>query len=115
MPQSYTVTEVRKWVLKDFSAITRKCSRTEKLKKGEYRVAMRTTLPFIGPLRPGEMREQLDFHFMKQNPKTGIWYDKPGHTAVRCLGKINPSKKKSWSPIYNSKTLYIAVKKKFTK
>lgn len=48
---------------------------------------------------------------MKQDPKTEKWYDKPGSRVVRSLGKINPNKNSSWSNKYNSKTLYMAVRK----
>lgn len=51
---------------------------------------------------------------MKQDPKTGIWYDKHGNTNIRYLGKINPDLSKNWSG-YNSKTLYLAIRKKFSK
>lgn len=43
----------------------------------------------IGPIQKGQKRPTYDFHFMKQDPKTEKWYDKPGSRAVRSLGKIN--------------------------
>ena len=114
MPYSYSVNDVQRWVIKDFNKQVRKISgKNSKIKKNEYRIAFRVRL-FIGPLQPGKKRHTYDFHFMKQDPKTGIWYDKPGNTNIRYLGKINPNLSKNWSR-YNSKTLYLAIRKKFSK
>lgn len=116
MPYSYSVEEVQKWVISDFgSKIVRKInSKSSKLKSGEYRVAMKLC-QMVGPLRMGQKRPTYDFHFAKQDPKTKIWYDKPGRGKINKLDKFNPDRNWNGSIVYNSKTLYIAVKRKFWK
>ena len=113
MPYSYSSDNIVNWVIKDFGKnIVRKLkNKGSKLNKGEYRVAIRT-YEFFGPILRGRSRPTYDFHFMKQDPKTLKWWDKPGRTAIRCLGKVNPDKNSTWR-IYNSNTKYIAVKKTF--
>ena len=115
LPTDYSVYKIRDWVEKDFGKIVRKIGgRKSNIKKNEYRIAFRVQR-MIGPMQKGQKRLTYDFHFMKQDPKTEKWYDKPGSRVVRSLGKINPNKNSSWSNKYNSKTLYMAVRKKFKK
>ena len=113
MPYSYSSDNIVNWVIKDFGKnVVRKLkNKGSKLNKGEYRVAIRT-YEFFGPILRGRSRPTYDFHFMKQDPKTLKWWDKPGRTAIRCFGKVNPDKNSTWR-IYNSNTKYIAVKKTF--
>ena len=57
---------------------------------------------------------------MKKDPNTGKWWHKQGKSSIECLGKIDPDKKTNWvrkndwiDHYYNSKTLYIAVRRTF--
>ena len=112
MPSLYTVDKLINWVINDFGKkVVRKVkNKNSKLKKGEYLVAVRIQKFMIS----GKCRHVGNFHFMKQDPQTKKWWDKPGKQAIECLGKINPDNSKNWGNC-NSKTKYFAVKRKFTK
>lgn len=56
----------------------------------------------------------LYFHFMKKDPQTKKWWEKPGIGAIRCIGKVNADAQKYWG-LYDKPTVYMAVKRKFTK
>ena len=111
MPGKYSVDNMIDWVIKDFGKkVVRKVkNKNSKLKKGEYLVAVRIQKIIIN----GKCRHIGNFHFMKQDPQTKKWWEKPGKLAIHCLGKINPDNYKYWGNC-NSKTGYLAVKKKFT-
>jgi len=138
LPNRYTVTQVRNWVIKDIGKkkARKVTSKKSKLKKGEYLIATKvcddwTPLP-IWDYRICKYKTQ-DFHFWKKDPKTKDWWDKPGQGNIRWQGKKSPdprwpmkevtyrekmkngsgfgfTSKKFW---YNSKTLYMAYKGKF--
>ena len=106
----YTVNQIAKLVLNDYKGKIRKIkNQRSKIKSGEYRIALRVcTYPnvypkgFIGP----PIYITYDYHFWKQDPKTLKWWDKPGKTAIRCLGKVNPENKKNWyltTQLYNTR------------
>ena len=137
MPYYYTVDKVKSWVLKDFGNKIRVISsKSSKLNKGEYRIALRVSYAkatFSGKA----VSVTLDFHFWKQNPKTGEWWNKHGAQKIQYLGNVNPNntaskgwmlsgglfpfiyKKKTYycrfyGPLcYNSPTIYFAYKGKF--
>ena len=96
----YTVNQIAKLVLNDYKGKIRQIkNQKSKIKSGEYRIALRVcSYPnvypkdFIGP----PLYITYDYHFWKQDPKTLKWWDKPGGTEIRCLGKVNPEKKKNW-------------------
>lgn len=37
-----------------------------------------------------------DFHFWKQDPKTGVWWHKPGKSDIDTKDKVNPDNTKNW-------------------
>lgn len=111
MPKKYTAKDVSQWVIKDFSKkVVRKLKNSKsKLGKGEYRIAIRVQKKY----KEGKFYETEDFHFWKQDPKSSAWYDKPGSGELRYLGNVNADSSSYWGD-YNSKTVYMAVKRKFT-
>ena len=121
IPKKTTVTDIRKWVLKDFKSKARKISnQTSKLRLGEYRIAMRVSRKTrkikIFHWTLWKKTYFTDFHFWKQNPRNGEWWDKPGLKDVEKLGNVNPDNNRNWNTRYgkyNSKTLYIAFHGRF--
>ena len=107
MQLKYTVDQVAKWVLQDFGRNAVRILEGQKSKiytnRGEYLVAVRVW---------ETSKKTYDFHFWKKDPKTEIWWDKPGQGKIRKLGKINPDTSKQWGN-YNSKTVYLAIRKTF--
>ena len=104
----YSVQQLRKWVLKDFGNKARVLkNKDSKLNKGEYRVAMRVAV-YTRPLPIGVggpiVWSTYDFHFWKQDPKTGVWWHKPGKNDIDKKGKVNPDKTKNW--IYGIEAFY---------
>ncbi len=140
LPHKYSVDQIANWIIKDFgkNKVRKLSSKNGKLKKGEYRIAVRVSvysdvlpLKMAGPLAD----KTIDFHLWKQNPKTGEWWDKPGQGAIRKKGKVDPNKTSNWymytqkfpqkvynrrgniftrrNLYYNSKTIYLAYKGNF--
>ena len=139
LPSYFTVDYIVSLVLKDFKGKVRKLNgKNSKLKKGEYRIAVRTC-PYAFVPKDGHCGPYIvtfDYHFWKQDPKTLKWWNKHGKKDIQFLGKVNPNvtKCKGWlrskskiefwyrkikyittyAPIYyESKTMYLAYKGKF--
>ena len=92
-----TVDTLKKYVLSDFSNIRELKSKTDKLKKGEYRIALRVCRQPIPQVYGSTYRDYFwDFHFWKQDPNTLYWWDKPGKGNIRCKGLANPDSKYNW-------------------
>ena len=140
MPSYYTVNQVMKWVMSTFGNKVRKITGKDgKLKKGEYRIAVRVCIykqPVPYPQKYGPFYTTTeDFHFWKQNPRNKRWWDKPGTGNIRERGNIDPNKKENWffsiykynkrmwyctgkpfkslTLYYNSQTIYLAYKGNF--
>lgn len=124
LPIIYTVDYAADLVKKDFGNKVRKLNnKNSKINNGEYRIALRVSMysqfvpiSFVGPLT----KITYDFHFWKQNPKTEIWWDKPGSTSIRRRGKANPNNKSNWflgTIVFeqNSRNMYGNIFKKGTK
>ena len=139
----YKLTTICNLVLKDFSGRVRKLNgRNAKLKKGEYRIAMRLSYIWVQTTNNFPIEIVYDFHFWKQDPKTLKWWNKHGIGNIKLIGKINADKNKGsgWTALargcvdpyvlyrfggmlykttvigplyYNSKTLYFAYKGRF--
>ena len=136
MPQYYSLKNTIKWVLKDFSNARKIANKNSKLKKGEYRIALRICT-YTFSVNHTYKSVTVDFHFWKQNPNNGSWWDKHSWNNIESLGRVDPdkTKQKGWrlldkkgklydvrgtgktirGPLYyNSVTAYFAYKGKFT-
>ena len=85
-------------------------SQDSTIEDGWYRIAMRLAFDYNGV--------PYDYHFWKQDPKTGEWWNKHGSGKIQYLGKINPDNTNNcgWTlgtKIYSSETRYVAFKEKF--
>ena len=92
-------------------------SQNSVLRAGEYMIAMRVATG-VNPYT-GIGIVTADYHFWKQNPNTGVWYNKHGKVGyLQSLAGCNPDSalNRGWylgDPnfmYYNSKTLYVAFK-----
>ena len=133
MPMYYSVVQVKNWILSDFSncysrgrkVVRELCCRNAAISGDEYRIAFRVNyylypITYYGGICPIAFKWLTgDFHFMKQDPRTGMWWQKRGFLDIECLGRINPDNQHFWyngalwGDYYNSNTLYLAVRKDF--
>ncbi len=106
----FTISDVYKQVKNDLNRLKiqfRSSTSNTKLKKGEYRIAMRV-INIRYKNKYGEYCTVYDFHFMKQNPSNGHWWQKHGKLYVENIGKVDLNNTKNWIIIkpkiyYNNK------------
>ncbi|MDE6566375.1 MAG: RHS repeat-associated core domain-containing protein, partial [Lachnospiraceae bacterium] len=111
-----TVQDIYQWVLDDFPIETRiLLGKASALEPAEYKIALRVRRK--KKLFKPKKTVFVDFHFWKQEPRTGVWWDKHGTEGdVEKVGNVDAdnNKNKHWRKgKYNSKTMYLAFYGKF--
>ena len=129
MGNSYSIDTAYREVKNDLKSmnIPFRCSnKNTKLKKGEYRIAMRVMNYHLDDGK-GTRYVKCDFHFAKQDPKTGFWWQKIGKEYIQNLGKVNMDETKNWKvndtfksrnvrlPYYTQATVYNGYVGKYIK